>query len=258
MHSPLSFLIFVMSTFFFADMIPGIFRTLLRILWMSCCLFFLLFFSDAYFYALAQIFQSLFLFFGCASPLLDESLDFSIFGRQIFAHFCCCRCRHARFISVVLDLARVAAGMEHDRTCFFILMRKSCTKVFFSFVFRMFFTLRALFRQSLPCRLVVFTVFSYVVTHTGCRRPPVLTSVLKLSWNTPLVCYCAAAFHASSFDLLCFCFLKCAVSFCCCGVFSFDLCFCVLPCASFPFVAAAFFIVSTISWIFFRARAFQS
>ena len=61
-------------------------------------------------------------------------------------------------------------------------------------------------------------------------RPPVLTSMLKLSWNTPLVCYCAAAFHVSSFDLLCFCFLKCAVIFCCCDVFSFDLCFCVLPC----------------------------
>ena len=91
----------------------------------------------------------------------------------------------------------------------------------------------ALFLQSLPCRLVTFTVFSYVVTHTGFGRPTILTSMLKLSWNTPLVCYCAAAFHASSFDLLCFCFLKCAVSFCCCGVFSFDLCFCVLPCVMY-------------------------
>ena len=51
------------------------------------------------------------------SALLDESQDFSIFGRQIFAHFCCCRRHHARFIIFVLDLARVAAGMEHDRTC---------------------------------------------------------------------------------------------------------------------------------------------
>ena len=88
----------------------------------------------------------------------------------------------------------------------------------------------ALFLQSLPCRLVVFTVFSCVVTHTGCRRPPVLTSMLNQSWNTPLVGYCAAAFHASSFDLLYFCFLQYAISFCCCGVFSFDLCFGVLPC----------------------------
>ena len=51
-------------------------------------------------------------------------------------------------------------------------------------------------------------------------------SMLNQSWNTPLVCYCAAAFHAS-FNLLYFCFLKCAISFCCCGAFSFDLCFCV-------------------------------
>ena len=69
-----------------------------------------------------------------------------------------------------------------------------------------------------------------VVARTGCRRPPVLTSMLNQSWNTPLVCYCAAAFHASSFNLLYFCFLKCAICFCCCSVFSFDLCFCVLPC----------------------------
>ena len=155
-----------MSTLFFADLIPGIFRTPLkssRILWMSCCLF-ILFLSLIHFYALAHFFQSLFLFFGCTSPLLDESQDFSIFDRQIFAHFCCCRCHHARFIIVVLDFARVAAGMEHDRTCLFILMWKSCTKVFFSFVFRMFFTLRALFRQSLPCRHVTFTVFLFITT----------------------------------------------------------------------------------------------
>ena len=106
------------------------------------------------FYAFAQFFQSLFLFFGCASPLLDESQDFSIFGREIFAHFCCCRCHHARFIIVVLDLARVAAGMEHDRTCLFILMRNLCTKMFFRIVFRMFITLWTLFRQSLSCQHV--------------------------------------------------------------------------------------------------------
>ena len=84
--------------------------------------------------------------------------------------------------------------------------------------------------------------------------------MLKLSWNTPLVSYCAAALHASSFDLLCFCFLKCAVSFCCCGVFSFDLCFCVLPCVMcfISFCGGGFFRVSAIYWhLFFRARAFQ-
>ena len=209
----------------------------------------------------------------------------------------------ASFIIVIFDFAHVAAGMEHDRTCLFTLMWKSCTKVFFSIVIRMFFILRALFRQSLPCQhvaaaaaatsttsagcmrpirldacaqselirpvvlssyccsscfffrflvfllhlfffdrvwalfrqslpchLVVFSAFTYVVAHTGCRRPPVLTSMLTQSWNTPLVCHCAAALHASSFNLLCFCFLKCAICFCCCSVFSFDLCFCVLPC----------------------------
>ena len=69
--------------------------------------------------------------------------------------------------------------------------------------------------------------------------------MLKLSWNTPLVCCWAAAFHASSFDLLCFCFLKCAVSFCCCGVFSFDLCFCVLPCVTcfISFSGGGFFLM---------------
>ena len=143
-----------MSTLFFADLIPGIFRYSFEVfknsldVLLSCHSFF---FSDTFFPALAHFFQSLFLFSGCTSPLLDESQDFSIFERQIFAHFCCCRCHHARFIVVVLDLARVAAGMEHDRTCLFILMWKLCTKMFFRFVFRMFFTLRALFRQSLLC-----------------------------------------------------------------------------------------------------------
>ena len=58
--------------------------------------------------------------------------------------------------------------------------------------------------QSLPCHHVTFTAFLFIITPTGCRRPPVLTSTLVLSWNTPLVCYCAAALHASSFDLLCY------------------------------------------------------
>ena len=40
----------------------------------------------------------------------------------------------------------------------------------------------------------------------------------------------------------CFCFIKCAICFCCRCVFSFSLCFCVLPfsCVSVSFVAAVF------------------
>ena len=106
---------------------------------------------------------------------------------------------------------------------------------------------------------------SFIITPTGCRRPPVLTSMLMLSWNVPLVCDCAAAYHASSFDLLCYSFSKCAFSFCCCDTLSFGFCksvfsFCCCGfffrldlsryflCISFSFLAAAFFIVSTISW----------
>ena len=185
----------------------------------------------------------------CASPLLDESQDFSIFDRQVFGHFCCCRCRRARFIIVIFIFARVAAGMKHDGTCLFTLMWKSCTKVFFSIVSKMFFIWRALFRQSLPCHLVVFSAFTYVVALTRCRRPTVLTSMLTQSWNTPLVCHCDAALHASSFNLLCFWFLKCAICFCCCSVFSFDLCFSVLPCVMcfIFFCGGGIFIVSTIA-----------
>ena len=73
--------------------------------------------------------------FSSLGVLLLSSMSLRIsasFDRQIFAHFCCCRCHHARFIIVVLDTVRVAAGVEHDRTCLFTLMWKSCTKVFFS------------------------------------------------------------------------------------------------------------------------------
>ena len=82
MLSPLSFSIFVMSTFFFAD-----------------CLF-ILFFSDAFFLSICSDLSG-----------LNESQDFSIFVREVFTHFCCCRCRHVCFFVVVLELARVAAGM---------------------------------------------------------------------------------------------------------------------------------------------------
>ena len=120
----------------------------------------------------------------------------------------------------------------------------------------------ALILQSLPCRHVTFTAFLFIVTPTGCRRPPVLTSVLMLRWDTPLVCYCAAALHASSFDLLCYSFYKCAFSFCCCccGVFSFDLIFRVVSCVMYfiSFLGGGFFLLcQRFLGIFLRARTFQ-
>ena len=79
MISPLSFLIFVMSTFFFADLIPGdvadtfeVFENFLDYL-LSFHSFLV---SDTFFDAFAQLFQSLFLFFGCTSPQFVESSDF--------------------------------------------------------------------------------------------------------------------------------------------------------------------------------------
>ena len=138
---------------------PRVISNSSRILWMSFCLF-ILFFSGAFFYALAQILQSLFLFFGCASPLLDESQDFNIFVKEFFILFCCCRCDSAHFF----------AG-----TCLIILMRNSYAKKFFWIVFRMLITVWALFRQSLPCRRVPFTTFLFIITPTGCRRPPIMT-----------------------------------------------------------------------------------
>ena len=100
--------------------------------------------------------------------------------------------------------------------------------------------------------------FLFIITPTGCRRPPVLTSMLKLSWDTPLVCYCAAALHASSFDLLCYSFYKCAVCFCCCcDVLSFDLIFRVISCVMYfiSFFGGGFFFC--VFDIFLRARTLQ-
>ena len=52
----------------------------------------------------AQVLQSLFLFFGHASPLLDESQDLSIFIETFFILFCCYRRGHLYFFVVVLGL----------------------------------------------------------------------------------------------------------------------------------------------------------
>ena len=132
-----------------------------------------------------------------------------------------------------------------------------CTFFIFDFHRRVW----ALILQSLSCRHVTFTAFLFIITPTGCRRPPVLTSMLMLSWDTPLVCYCAAALHASSFDLLCYSFCKCAFSFCCCcGVLSFDLIFRVISCVMYfiSFFGGGFFLLcQRFLGIFLRARTFQ-
>ena len=224
---------------------------------MSCCLFILFSFS----------LQSLFLFFGHASPLLDESQDFSIFIEAFFILFCCCRRGHLYFFLVVLDHTRASAVMEHDRICLFDLMWNLCTKsssglrsgcpspcgrcfgsrsharrsrpaaaarscVDFVCIF---FTSNshewvwALVLQSLPCSLVTFTAFLFIITSMGCRRPPVRTSMLVLSKTTPLVVCFAAALRASSFGHLRYSVNKCAFCFnCCCGIFSFHLIFCII------------------------------
>ena len=85
------------------------------------------FFSDAFFKRLLRSFSRCFSSLG----VLDESQDFSIFVQELFTLFCCCRCGPLCFFVVVLELARVTAGMEHDRTCLFNLMRNLCTKMFF-------------------------------------------------------------------------------------------------------------------------------
>ena len=88
----------------------------------------------------------------------------------------------------------------------------------------------------------------------------VLTSMLKLSWDIPLICFCAAALRASAFDLLCYSFYKCAYCFCCCcDVFSFDLIFRVIFCVMYftSFFDDEFLLFQRILDIFLRARTFQ-
>ena len=85
----------------------------------------------------------------------------------------------------------------------------------------------SLFRQSLSCQLAAAAAAAAAAASVSCRRPTVLTPMPTQSWNTPSVCLRATARHASSFNFLCFCFLKCAICFCC-FVFSFSMCFCVL------------------------------
>ena len=80
MISPRSFFILVMSTFFFADLIPGMFFTTLlssSILWMSRCLFILFLSLIHFFMHLLTSFMRYFSSLG--SSLLDEFSDFNVF-----------------------------------------------------------------------------------------------------------------------------------------------------------------------------------
>ena len=144
-------------------------------------------------------------------------------SRHSLILFCCSRRGLLYFFAVVLEHARASAVLLHDRTCLFDLVCHSCTKMFFWIAFRMLVTEWALFRQSLscpqvaaaaaastcddfvcifftssshewvwalvlqsaPCSLITLTAFLFVVTSTGCRRPPVRTSMLEMSKTTP-------------------------------------------------------------------------
>ena len=115
----------------------------------------------------------------------------------------------------------------------------------------------ALFRQSLPCRHVIFTVFPYTITPTGCGRPPVYALTELEHTVGLLLCCCISCFFFSI--LLCFGFLKCAVCFCRCGVFSSVLCFCVIPCVMYfiSFSGGGFFFVNDFLVSFFELGHFN-
>ena len=99
---------------------------------MSCCLFILFFSLMQFFMRLLRSFSRCFSSLGVLLfTSMSLSQDFSTFVQEFFTLFCCCRCGHVCFFVVVLELTRVAGGMEHDRTCLFILMRNLCTKMFF-------------------------------------------------------------------------------------------------------------------------------
>ena len=211
-----------MSTLFFAVLIPGIFRTPLnssRILWMSCCLFILFFFSDAFFMRLLRSFSRCFSSLGVLL-LSSMTLRISASLSRNSSLFCCCRCGPLCFFVVVLELARVAAGMEHKMLITkWALFRQSlsCPQVAAAaaaiscidfvcifFIFDSHKRVRALILQSLSCHPVTFTAFLSIMTSTGYRRPPVLTSMLELSFSTPLVlllCCCASCFFFRSLVL---------------------------------------------------------
>ena len=148
-------------------------------------------------------------------------------------------------------------------------MWESCTKMLVSVAVRMFFTfhcccrtcfflmfcsfdqVRPMFRQSLSCQLVAAAAAAAAAASEGCRRPTVLTPMLTESRNTPSVCLRATARHASSFNFLCFSFIKCKICFCCC-------CVCSFSCASVSFVAAVFYYFDDFLVSFFELGHFNT
>ena len=156
-------------------------------------------------------------------------------------------------VGVVSAVAPLPAS--RSRRCSHFLYRFLC--IFF--IFDSHKRVWALILQSLPCHQRSLPFFPSSLPQ-GCRRPPVLTSMLVLSYTTPLVCYFAAALHASSFDLLCYSFNKCAFCFCCCcGVLFFDLIFRVISCVMYIFLfwRRLFLLCQRFLDIFPRARTLQ-
>ena len=279
---------------------PWIFRTTLnssKIFWMYCCLF-ILFFSDAFFMRLLRSFNRCFSSLGVlllSSMKLKISASLSRNSSLSFAAADVVPC--ASLLSFLNSLALLLewntmepASSTWSGTCAPRCSSELCSRCSspsgrcfgsrspapqfaaaaaaiscIDFVC-IFFTsdshkrVWALILQSLPCHPVTFTAFLSIITSTGCRRPPVLTSMLELNSTTPLVCYFAAALHASPFDLLCYNFNKCAFCFCCCGVLSFDLIFRVISCVmyfSFFFWRLAFLLCQRFLDMFPRTRTLQ-
>ena len=149
MVSPFSFFILVMSTLFFADLIPGMFFTPLKsssILWMSCCLFILF----CLWYIFMHLLTSFRRCFSSLGVLLLSSMSLRISTSyfEISSSLFCCWCLTC-FFTVFFFLAHVVADTWHDRTCLFVRMWASCVMLFTHDVtwllvhraeFRMFFT----------------------------------------------------------------------------------------------------------------------
>ena len=244
------------------------------------------FFFWCIFYAFAQILQSLFLFFGCASPLLGESQDFNIFVQELFILFCCCRCDHAHFF---------------DGTCLFILMRNSYTKMFFWIVFKMLITVCVVSAvaplpasRSRRCSHFLFHLHVHLLDLRFSQAGVGVDSAVAPLPSCPVHCLSFSSSLQRCVDVhpswrLCSCWagtprwsvtvllrimlllsISCATASASvlsasaaaipcasasvwvfsCGVFSFDLIFHVTSCVMYFifFFGGGFFIVSTISW----------
>ena len=218
----LVFFIFVMSTLFFADLIPGIFVIPLKsswILWMSICLFIL-------FLSLMHLFMhSLTSFSLCFSPLGVFLL--SSMSLRISASW-----------NTIEPASSPWCGKRAPRCS--TALRSGCSSSFFAVVRHA----SSSFIFPLSCHLVASAAVAVAAACAGCGRPTVLTPVLTQSWNTPSVCLRATALHVSSFNFLCFFQLVLLRP-------SLFLCF------SFFCGGGIFLLFRRFLGIFFRARAIQ-